>query len=89
MRDFFVAGHCGPTHVVDVFNMTHTLVIIPSSWSVPEQPPGLSVNAREYNCPRGVLSPFSPVSEHKDVKRHLAQLRVQLRITQSPAWPRM
>lgn len=39
MRNFFVAGHCGPTHVVDVFNMTHTLVIMPSSWSVPSNPP--------------------------------------------------
>ncbi len=26
MRAFFEAGHCGPGHVVDVFNMTHALV---------------------------------------------------------------
>ena len=26
MRTFFEAGHCGPAHVVDVFNMTHELV---------------------------------------------------------------
>ena len=26
MRDYFEAGHCGPAHVVDVFNMTHALV---------------------------------------------------------------
>lgn len=26
MRNYFEAGHCGPAHVVDVFNMTHALV---------------------------------------------------------------
>ncbi len=26
MRNFFEAGHCGPSHVVDVFNMTDALV---------------------------------------------------------------
>ena len=26
MRNFFTAGNCGPSHVVDVFNMTDALV---------------------------------------------------------------
>ena len=26
MRTWFEAGHCGPAHVVDVYNMTNTLV---------------------------------------------------------------
>ena len=26
MRDWFEEGHCGPAHVVDVYNMTHALV---------------------------------------------------------------
>ena len=27
MREWFEAGHCGPSHVVDVFNMTDALVM--------------------------------------------------------------